>query len=403
MSVVNQMLKDLERQQKTQPLYFNDDEVSDNKPSRRRYFPVRFATVIVLLLIASIGALGLYFAESLPAKSDLEQPLASSIALTETKPTKEESSGLITAAHAVESTSNKQLSVIQDSTHHPNRQANASAVTNNVDPVEERALSNHPIETKVIAASHSKESEPNRAVKQSTANRVADSALSIEQSNPTPTENNKQMNQNRSPMQHSVSNDRSVKQISKAQLKASRLEQARQWIALKNYAQAQQALNQLLHDFPDYHEAREQLAYVYLQTDNTEALQMLLTDAIQRYPHHATYRIVLAQHYANGQNWQSVLALTADNGLSNENLLLMRALAFQQLAQHEQAIEVYVRLLRDNATRGDWWIGFAVSLEALNRYQDAYQALVRAASDPRLTQQQKQYIQTNQRRLEGLL
>jgi Tfp pilus assembly protein PilF len=204
-------------------------------------------------------------------------------------------------------------------------------------------------------------------------------------------------------MQHSVSNDRSVKQISKAQLKASRLEQARQWIALKNYAQAQQALNQLLHDFPDYHEAREQLAYVYLQTDNTEALQMLLTDAIQRYPHHATYRIVLAQHYANGQNWQSVLALTADNGLSNENLLLMRALAFQQLAQHEQAIEVYVRLLRDNATRGDWWIGFAVSLEALNRYQDAYQALVRAASDPRLTQQQKQYIQTNQRRLEGLL
>lgn len=193
-----------------------------------------------------------------------------------------------------------------------------------------------------------------------------------------------------------------VKEVSQAQQKSARLEQARQWISLGDFSRAEQLLIELLSDFNDFHVAREQLAYVYLQTQNNGALEELLKNALEAYPQHITYRVLLARQYADVKDWNAVIALTLTNVVTDERLLLMRALAFQQLKQHEKAVEVYIELLRHQSTRGDWWIGFAVSLESLNRFRDAHQALSRATQDPRLTQQQRQYIQTKQRTLKGL-
>lgn len=211
----------------------------------------------------------------------------------------------------------------------------------------------------------------------------------------------KSLSSKRSNSAKTATKDSTVKNLSTAQQKKQQLQMANGLIENGLFGKAEQQLKQLLNQHKGYHPAAEKLAYVYLQTQNNDALTSLLEQQITEYPGHTTYRILLARYYADKRQWQNVIHATS-NEQTNNTLILMRTLALQQLGQHQTAIELYVNLLRQSPERGDWWIGLSVSLEAVKRYRDAHQALVKAANDPRVTQPQHQYIAQKTQYLQGL-
>ncbi len=192
-----------------------------------------------------------------------------------------------------------------------------------------------------------------------------------------------------------------IRQLSEKQIKKEKLQVATNMIAQGLWGAAEKQLIEITKDYPDYHAAIEKLAYVYIQTSNDSALKALLESSILAHPGHLNYRILLARQYAEVKQWNMVISVASPITQPHKTLSVMQAIAHQQLDQHQRAVAIYVELLKRFPERGEWWIGLSISLEALKRPKDAHQALVKASNDPRLTQQQSQYIGQKLKQLEG--
>ena len=81
------------------------------------------------------------------------------------------------------------------------------------------------------------------------------------------------------------------------------------------------------------------------------------------------------------------------NNQDQEYLALLASL-FQQQGQHARAIEVYQVLLKKDAEQAQWWVGSAISLEALELKQDALRAYVQARRIPGIDARLKKYAES---------
>lgn len=434
MSVVNKMLRDLQQNKPEQTLKLDDTDVSDSVSDATHDNAKPYLKRLFILLLLTAVAISFYIVNPLSDPAS-EQPIAnlhSAVADSDNnlQSSQDESQTVENSKHedassntsplthdtsTIEDTTSEQLSSISSDKNVFESNSTRSQTTN-----VKASNSDNVILDKAKTISDTSQStdttQPNNA--------LASSSESYPSTNHSPTDNSS--TDNRSTTNHSTekqlsiikndvkqntnakkvdavaTNNTKVKNLSDAQQKKQQLQLANGFIENGLFGKAEQQLNSLLSEYNDYHPAAEKLAYVFLQTNNTQALVSLLEQQIASFPGHTTYRILLARHYANQRQWQNVVHATSSDHQSNTTLMLMRTLALQQLGQHQTAIELYVNLLRQSPERGDWWIGLSVSLEAVKRYRDAHQALVKAAKDPRVTQPQHQYIAQKTQYLQGL-
>ncbi|MCC5826047.1 M48 family metallopeptidase [Alkalimonas sp.] len=104
---------------------------------------------------------------------------------------------------------------------------------------------------------------------------------------------------------------------------------------------------------------------------------------------------LLAASYARQQLWQpvlQVLELLPETGLRPAELA-MRAAAWQQLGQHQSALTAFEQLGQLEPHQGRWWLGMAISSDALGQRQQAarqFQRSLQLGED--LTPASKDYI-----------
>src|SRR3990172_3017116 len=104
--------------------------------------------------------------------------------------------------------------------------------------------------------------------------------------------------------------------------------------------------------------ARETLAVKLVEQDQRELAVTVLEEGLQLYPdHHALYAALL-----------------------------------QKMTLHQQAALTYRNLLNVYPENGIWWMGLAISLEALSRNRDAIFAYSNALKGHSLTTETHQYI-----------
>ena len=133
----------------------------------------------------------------------------------------------------------------------------------------------------------------------------------------------------------------------------------------------------------NFHEARVQLAAsLYGSGDNLDALTVL-HQGIQLTPRHGQYRLMAARIYYQQQQLDAGLkVLDADlQWLASEpELLELRASLAQQTGQHQTAIDSYLALLEKSPSNRRWLMGLAISYDQLQQKAAALAAYRRAIS-----------------------
>ncbi|AWB68817.1 hypothetical protein C2869_21505 [Saccharobesus litoralis] len=139
------------------------------------------------------------------------------------------------------------------------------------------------------------------------------------------------------------------------------------------FIQAESEYKKALKLQPDLHDARAKwVSLLYGEADQQQAIRVL-QQAIDNYPEHTGYRLLLARIYQElGQSAAALHSLTGHSPLSNVNEYhqLTAALA-QQNQQWQLALEHWQILLLSNRPRGKWLLGAAIAFEKQNKLNEA--------------------------------
>lgn len=171
--------------------------------------------------------------------------------------------------------------------------------------------------------------------------------------------------------------------------------QAQQAQAAGRFADAEAAWLQLLQLQPQQTEAYEQLAQLYLQQKNWANLTPLL----QRSRQHQLESIVLqwaqVQNLAGTQQWRALLdALTpALQQQYPQQVLALEAHAAQQTGQSDRAFNAYQRWTQLTPQDSRAWLGLGMMLDQRGAWSEARQAYQQALQWGGLTDASRQFIQ----------
>jgi MSHA biogenesis protein MshN len=168
----------------------------------------------------------------------------------------------------------------------------------------------------------------------------------------------------------------------------------------QRHRQAEQALRQALAQQASHIKARELLSGVYIKQGRWIEASELLKEGLSVSPSHITFAKLYARalmQLNRDQQAIRVLEQHAPAMQSDPSYFAILAALHQRQSQHQQAADVYARLVGINPQNGVWWVGLGISLEALNRSQDATRAYQHARKTGNLHQEVAKF--TNNRLL----
>lgn len=146
-------------------------------------------------------------------------------------------------------------------------------------------------------------------------------------------------------------------------------------------AEAQKLLQQILMDLPANHDARTLSARVLMDQGKLLEAKALLADGVALNPQAFQFYAALAQAQLMGKEVNSAVA-TLERGLpiaeENAEYQALLAAALQQQGRHAEAVRHYVVALRQLPDTSNWLVGLGVSLQALNNTVGAAEAYQRA-------------------------
>lgn len=137
-------------------------------------------------------------------------------------------------------------------------------------------------------------------------------------------------------------------------------------------------------------------ARLWLQLGQPQQAEASLLQAKAQGIMDADIQLMLAQAAASRQQWlQAEALLPAGFAVPlHPDYYGLKATALQQLGQHQQAFDWFAELSALQPQLGKWWLGGAVSLEALERPAEAHQYYLNALQwGDSLSVQSKTYIQ----------
>ncbi|MDZ7661741.1 tetratricopeptide repeat protein [Thiohalophilus sp.] len=154
-------------------------------------------------------------------------------------------------------------------------------------------------------------------------------------------------------------------------------------------------LRDALTHYPRHHGARELLASVYIKRGRYVEAGSLLKEGLALAPGHTLFAKLYARVLLKQQKPARAIAILERQppmpGVDSEYHALLAAL-YQQTGQHLKAAASYRDILRVNPHQGNGWIGLGISLEKLEKYAEARSAYQRAKNSTNLTENLRQYV-----------
>ncbi|GIU41043.1 MSHA biogenesis protein MshN [Shewanella sairae] len=158
--------------------------------------------------------------------------------------------------------------------------------------------------------------------------------------------------------------------------------------ALKHYEAA-------LAHYPAQHEARRQVAALYYGQNKLAKAEQVLEQGRLLFPKHYEFSLLLSRVLqASGRNAQALLSLNAIPDASD--FAVKKWHQQSDLAQKQNNYPVAEQSFRQLAKRepnqGRWWMGLAYALDSQQKYTDAKLAYQQALSQGNLSTQSKVYV-----------
>lgn len=161
-------------------------------------------------------------------------------------------------------------------------------------------------------------------------------------------------------------------------------------------SEAAARFNAALQADPDYHAGREALAAALLRSGRTAAAEDALREGMQRSPEHLAYvkryaNLRLAQNDTLGA-LASLHAAPAPDLRADPDFHALLAAVEQRANNHAAAAEAYRELVAVRPDRGIWWVGLGISLEQMQQPAEALAVYRRARAAGGLPPQVAQYV-----------
>jgi MSHA biogenesis protein MshN len=148
-------------------------------------------------------------------------------------------------------------------------------------------------------------------------------------------------------------------------------------------AEAQVGFQAALSFLPEHHGARQGLVGLLVKAGQFGEAERFLQDGIRLSPEQSGFTVTLARLQVDrGDNAQAIA--TMQDGLryaqGNPDYAAFLAALLQRQGRHDEAIEQFRSALRAKPAVGVWWIGLGMSLQALKRNAEAQDAYRRAGT-----------------------
>lgn len=170
-------------------------------------------------------------------------------------------------------------------------------------------------------------------------------------------------------------------QLTPQALAANKITQAEQAIERNDILKAESLFEEVLLVMPEHETARKQLAALWYGRKSYQDAVNLLSQGIALAPQSEEMRLMTARiYYEQNQPRQAYNALSPLNKSKNIEVQTLLANTAADLSEHDNAIIAYQKLITLEPHVGRWWLGSAVSLDSLGKFvlaRDAYkQAIV---------------------------
>lgn len=153
------------------------------------------------------------------------------------------------------------------------------------------------------------------------------------------------------------------------------------YITVRRYRNAETALRSALALEPAHIKAREMLAGVYISQGRwVEASELLRNGLVMAPQHHVFTKLYARTLMQLKRDEQAIEVLSASQPVvaqDPEHYAILAAL-YQRQSNHDAATRAYSEILKVHPHMGIWWVGMAISLEALGEYQQAVAAYQQA-------------------------
>ncbi|MFO7603481.1 MAG: tetratricopeptide repeat protein [Gammaproteobacteria bacterium] len=146
-------------------------------------------------------------------------------------------------------------------------------------------------------------------------------------------------------------------------------------------AAGEASLQQALDLMATHTKAREMLAVSYLQQQRVTQAAELLEDGLRLAPDHIAFREIYARVLIAQDKLPEAITMLTNGApeLAREpNYHALLAGLYQQNLQHEQAAATYLQLVKHNPQHSQWWLGLAIAMEKLGKNSEAISAYKKA-------------------------
>ncbi|MCW8917270.1 MAG: tetratricopeptide repeat protein [Gammaproteobacteria bacterium] len=165
----------------------------------------------------------------------------------------------------------------------------------------------------------------------------------------------------------------------------------------RNHTDAEQLWQQALAAAPAHLPSREGLIALYLSQGRKVEGGKLLAEGTTHHPGHAPFAMLHARLLAEQGDSGAALAALEQALMGNSeppaDLLALAAALYQQRHDYDNSIRAYQRALQRQPQQGHWWMGIAISLEGAGRPGEAKSAYQEARQRGALSGAARQYVE----------
>ena len=398
MSVINQMLKDLDERQSEQQ-HSQAGQVPQKKPAT----PWKLITTIVIVLIA-LNIAGVFiwqlYSENQSLKNSHENSSVQNQQNQQNQKNQQEQ-------QSIEGLENNRQTAKSEQTTTPSPKAAPSEVeknkpvasipaTKNLSATEEKAVisdnTSEKLSEELTADKNAKQASKDQVVAKNSAviNESSNPSVELEGKHETDNHFTKSETQAEALVKPTLSISR--KQLTAAELTQQKINQAEQALAGNELTKAEKLFEDVLLMTPEHKSARKQLAALWFGRQAYQSAINVLSQGIQLYPDDSEFRLMKARIYLNqGQTIAAVNTLKDLPQVESVEYQALLASHAQQISQFGIAATAYQLLAKLEPDAGRWWLGLAVAYDSDSEFDQAVNAYGQAIDKSDLSENARQF------------
>ncbi len=200
-------------------------------------------------------------------------------------------------------------------------------------------------------------------------------------------------------------NSISIKPITRTPQQQAQLyaQQAEQALLSGDKEQAKLRFNQVLKLDSSHDQAREKLAALLYGEQRTKSAVTLLREGLAVSPEHANFRLMLARIFMQNKNKQQAYYYLKPHQpeiAGHTDYYAMLAGLAQNLGDLDTALSAYLKLTAHEPNRAKWWLGLGITADKLQQGELALTAYHKAQTMGQLSAASRNYIDTRITQLE---